>query len=71
MIIQRVRKNGSSLAITIPKEEVERLGLREGDLVAVDINQVEVRPQVSPRVRAVFDQVLTEYAEGLDYLANR
>lgn len=71
MIIQRVRKNGSSLAITIPKEEVERLGLREGDLVAVDINQVEVRPQVSPRVRAVFDRVLTEYAEGLDYLANR
>ncbi len=71
MIMQRLRKQGNSLGITIPKEEAERLGLAEGDMVAVDLNRVELRPEVAPHVRAVFDRVLEEYAAGLDYLADK
>jgi antitoxin component of MazEF toxin-antitoxin module len=71
MIMQKLRKQGNSLGITIPREELDRLGLAEGDLVAVDINRLEVRPAVSPELRSIFDRVLHEYREGIDYLRDK
>jgi antitoxin component of MazEF toxin-antitoxin module len=70
MITQRVRKNGSSLAVTIPKEEVERLGLHEGDLVAIQINKVRVRVELPADVRAAAEESLRERAADYAYLAD-
>jgi antitoxin component of MazEF toxin-antitoxin module len=44
MIIQKLRRAGNSLVVTIPRDEIERQGLSEGELVAVDVRRVEVRP---------------------------
>jgi antitoxin component of MazEF toxin-antitoxin module len=69
--MQKLRKQGNSLGITIPREELDRLGLVEGDLVAVDINRLEVRPAVSPELRTIIDRVLRDYREGIDYLRDK
>ena len=71
MIMQRVRRVGNSLAISIPREEAERLGLREGDMVAASLNKVRLEVQLAPGVREATDRFLARYGETLDYLAER
>ncbi len=71
MITQRVRKNGSSLALTIPKEEVERLGLQDGDLVVMQLNKAEVRIQLPDDIRSIAEDVLRDHAGDIAYLADR
>ena len=71
MITQKVRKVGNSLTITIPREEAERLGLVEGDLVAASLNKVRLEVELSPRVRAATDRFLRDYGDLLDYLADK
>lgn len=56
MITQRLRRAGNSYVVTIPRAEVERLGIHEGDLVAVALQPVEVRP------------ISTRYYRPLSYL---
>ena len=55
MIQQKLRKVGNSYVVTIPKDEVQRRGLKEGELVAVDVQPLSVRPQLPPDVRAAFE----------------
>ncbi len=71
MITQRVRKNGSSLAITIPEEEVERLGLQDGDLVVLQLNKAEVHIQLPDDIRSIDEAALRDHAEDIAYLADR
>ena len=40
-VIRKVRKNGSSLAINIPKEIVEILKIKEGESVEVEIKKLQ------------------------------
>jgi len=68
MIMQRVRRVGNSLAISIPREEADRLGLREGDMVAASLNKVRLEVQL---VREATDRFFARYSETLDYLAER
>ncbi len=55
MIRQKLRKVGNSYVVTIPKDEVERRGLREGQLLAVEIQPLEVRPMLAPDLREAFE----------------
>ena len=71
MIMQRVRRVGNSLAISIPREEADRLGLREGDMVAASLNKVRLEVQLAPGVREATDRFFARYGETLDYLAER
>jgi antitoxin component of MazEF toxin-antitoxin module len=71
MITQRVRRSGSSLTITIPKEEVERLGLQDGDLVVLQLNKAEVRIQLPDDIRSVAETVLRDHAEDIAHLTDR
>jgi putative addiction module antidote len=66
MLLQKMRKVGNSFVVTIPKEEVERLNLRDGDLVGIEVRRVTVRPEMAPDVRAAFDEVFDP--AGADYL---
>lgn len=66
MLLRKVRKVGNSYVVTIPKEEVERLKLRDGDLVSIEVRRVDVKPKMAPDVRAAFDQVFDP--DGADYL---
>jgi antitoxin component of MazEF toxin-antitoxin module len=48
-----LRKNGNSIVLTIPREELERVGAHEGDFVDYDIRPVDIRPRLTPRVETV------------------
>ena len=39
--IRIVRKNGASLAINLPKEIIELLNIKDGDMVRVDVEKIE------------------------------
>jgi antitoxin component of MazEF toxin-antitoxin module len=71
MFTQQLRKSGNSYIVTVPKDEVERRGWREGQLLAVQLNELEVRPILSPELREVVDQLLDEHEDALRYLADR
>ena len=66
-----VRRAGSSLIVTIPKAEVARLGIQEGDLVSLDIQRLEVRPALRPELRQHADASWEYNQEAHRYLASR
>ncbi len=70
MVMQKVRKSGNSYVVTIPKDEMERLSLHEGDMVSLDVRKVEYRVQMDPDVRAAFERSLKSRKEDYDYLAD-
>ena len=75
MLTQRVRRSGNSLIVTIPREEAERLGIREGDLVAFEVRRVETirRYVLPPDVQAAADAAWErpDFLTALDYLKDR
>lgn len=68
MLMQKIRKSGNSYIVTIPRDEMERQGLQEGDTVAFDIRKVEHRVQLDPEVRAAFERSWEMYKDDYDYL---
>jgi antitoxin component of MazEF toxin-antitoxin module len=68
MLTAKVRKTGNSYVVTIPREELDRLDLQEGEIVGIEVRKLDIRPQMSPEVRAAFDKVVKEYAEDIEYL---
>ena len=71
MITQQLRKTGNSFVVTVPKEEVERRGWQEGQLLAVQLNELEIRPVLSPELETIVDELLDEHEDALRYLAER
>ncbi len=71
MLIQKVRRVGNSYVVTIPREEMERQHLSEGDEIAIEVRKVEIRPQMSPEVRAAFERSLDTYTADYEYLKDR
>jgi putative addiction module antidote len=71
MIVGKVRRVGNSLVVTVPKEEAEALELREGDLVAVEVRRVEVRPQLPAELRRLAEESWRRNEAGYRYLAGR
>ena len=71
MITQKLRKVGNSYVVTIPKAEVERRNLKEGQLLAVEIQPLEVQPVMSERLREVFEASWRRNETGYRYLAGR
>jgi death-on-curing protein len=58
MIVQKLRRVGNSYVVTIPKDEVERRGLRVGQALSVEVQPVEIdaRPVMSQDVREAFER---------------
>ncbi len=69
MIQQKLRKVGNSYVVTIPKEEVERKGLREGQLLAVDVQPLETYPALRPELREAFEASWARSEAAYRYLA--
>jgi antitoxin component of MazEF toxin-antitoxin module len=68
---QQLRRAGNSYVVTIPKEEVERHGWREGQLLEVQVNALEVRPVLGRELRETVDKLIDEHEDALRYLASR
>jgi antitoxin component of MazEF toxin-antitoxin module len=71
MITAKLRRSGNSFIVTVPKDEVERLELKEGQTVAVEVRPVEVRPVLAPDVRQAFDASWERNQAGYRYLVGR
>jgi len=70
---QKIRRVGSDLVVTIPKETAEALGLREGDMTDVALRLLEPRPRppLRPNLQAAVDAALAQIEPGLRYLADK
>ncbi len=71
MIYQKLRKVGNSYVVTIPREEVERRHIEEGQLLAIEIQPAEIRPVASPELRQAFEESWERNEAGYRYLTNR
>ena len=69
MLMQKIRKSGNSLVVTIPKEELQRLNLREGDIVSLELRKVSHQIELSPAVRMTFERSWEMYKDDYDDLA--
>jgi antitoxin component of MazEF toxin-antitoxin module len=71
LITQQLRKVGNSYVVTVPKEEVERRGWQEGQLLALQLTELEVRPVLGDDLREAIDERWDRNVEALRYLAGR
>ncbi len=71
MIQQRLRKVGNSYVVTIPKDEVERRGLRDGELLGVEVTPLEIRPVLRADLREAFEASWARSEAAYRYLADR
>jgi len=69
MIRGKLRKVGNSYVVTIPRDEVERRQLREGDLLAVEVTPLEVRHVLPPDLQAAFEASWKQHEAAYKYLA--
>ena len=71
MIPARIRKQGNSFVVTIPKDEMEKLDLHEGDQGAFQPTKLETRAVLRPEVRTAFEESWEQNEAGYRYLADR
>jgi antitoxin component of MazEF toxin-antitoxin module len=71
MIQQQIRKSGNSYVVTIPKSEMERLGLREGQMVALDLTPLEVKPILSPELAQIVEEIREDSTPVMQYLRDK
>lgn len=71
MIQQQVRKSGNSYVVTIPKSEMDRLELREGQMVALDITALETKPKLSPELTGIVNEIREDSAPVMHYLRDK
>ncbi|HZS77721.1 MAG TPA: AbrB/MazE/SpoVT family DNA-binding domain-containing protein [Ktedonobacteraceae bacterium] len=69
MIWQKLRKVGNSYVVTIPKEEVERQHLQEGQLLSIEIRPAEIRPMIQQDLKEAFEESWQQYEQTYRYLA--
>jgi antitoxin component of MazEF toxin-antitoxin module len=68
VIQQKLRKVGNSYVVTIPKDEVLRRGLKEGQLLAVEVQPLDVQPRLRPELREAFEASWAEHEAAYRYL---
>jgi hypothetical protein len=71
MFTQHLRKSGNSYIVTVPKEEVQRRGWQEGQLLAVQLTELEVRPILGDDLREAIEERWERNEKALRYLADR
>jgi len=68
MIYQKLQKVGDEYIISVPREEVERQQLAEGQLVSVEIRPAD---GVGDEIRRVFEESWEHNKAGYLYLKDR
>lgn len=80
MLIQRLYKNGNSVAVTIPKEILEELKLKEGaevvikkrgSEVIVSSKQSALAPDITPKFMKALDNFVQRHHDVLAALAKK
>lgn len=71
MITQQLRKVGNSYVLTVPKAEVERLQVTEGDFIQMDLSKMVLKPVLNPELQQLFDEDIQVLAPMLEYLKDK
>ena len=80
MLIQTLYKNGNSIAVTIPRQYLDALGLKEGSEVVVEKQGKELRitskkhtlaQDVDPKFMKMVDDFVAEHEDVLQKLAHK
>ena len=73
MIQAKIREQGNSYVVTIPREMMEKYDLHKGDTVSFTPQKVETEARyvLSPEMLRIADEVFDEYQDALEYLADR
>ena len=71
MIVQQLRKSGNSYVVTVPKDEVERRGWKEGQHLALELTEVEMQPRLRPELQEILEKNWEKNLPALRYLADR
>ena len=71
MFTTTLRKVGNSAALYVPREELERIGLKEGDTVSVEVRPVRVviEPVLAEDLRPAFEEMIGRSQKALKLLA--
>jgi len=73
MIHAKIREQGNSYVVTIPREAMEKYQLHKGDTVSFTPQKVETETTyvLSPELQKIADAVFDDSREALEYLAER
>jgi len=69
-MLTTIRRSGNSFVIRIPREEMERIGVQEGEPVSVEIRAVDVRPRLRKDLRPIVDTEIANSASAFQRLAD-
>jgi antitoxin component of MazEF toxin-antitoxin module len=71
MFTTQLRKVGNSWVVTVPREEMESLGIPEGATVTVEVREtrVSVEPVLAADLHGPAARALEKTRRGLKYLA--
>ena len=80
MLIQTLYKNGNSVAVTIPRQFLDELNLKEGSEVVVEKKGDELRilsktktlaVDIDPKFMQMVDEFVADHEDVLKVLANK
>ena len=69
-MITTIRRSGNSFVIRVSREEMERIGVEEGDYVNVEIRALDVRPRLPKDLRASVEAEIPRSKRAFDRLVN-
>ena len=69
-MITTIRRSGNSFVIRVPREEMERIGIEEGEHVSVEIRALDVRPRLPKDLGASVEVEIPLSKRAFDRLAN-
>jgi antitoxin component of MazEF toxin-antitoxin module len=69
-MITTIRRSGNSFVIRVSREEMERIGVTEGEYVNVEIRALDVRPRLPNDLRSSVDAEIPLSKRAFERLAN-
>jgi antitoxin component of MazEF toxin-antitoxin module len=69
MVTVTLHKQGNQWVVVLPDEEIVRLGLDEGQRVAIALSPAVDDDERQRRINEIMDDVVVEYREAFEYLA--
>ena len=73
MIHAKIREQGNSYVVTIPREAMEQYNLHKGDTITFAPTRTETETVciLAPELELLADDIFEEYRDAFDYLADR
>jgi putative addiction module antidote len=73
MIQSKIREQGNSYVVTIPREAMEQYNLHKGDTISFTPTRTETETVyiLDPELQAISDRVFTRFKAAYEYLADK